>query len=87
MKPYFDLINKKRPEFELYNIVEDPYCLNNLWGKSLFNDIENELKEALTTELKRTKDPRIVGPNTEIFDSYKRYSPMRAFPKPGRLIN
>lgn len=82
MKRYFDLINKKRPEFELYNIVEDPYCLNNLSGKSLVGDVEKELKEALTKELKRTNDPRVVGPDTEIFDSYKRYSPMRAFPKP-----
>ena len=85
MKPYFDLINKKRPEFELYNVIEDPYCLSNLSGKSLYNDIENELKEALTKELKRTNDPRVVGPDTEIFDSYKRYSPMREFPKPATI--
>ncbi len=82
MKPYFDLINKKRPEFELYNVVKDPFCLNNLSGNSMFNDIEKELKNALKNELKRTNDPRVVGPNKEVFDSYKRYSPMRAFSKP-----
>ena len=82
MKPYFDLISKKRPEFELYNIVKDPFCLHNLAGKSDYSTIEDRLKLALKNELIRTGDPRIVGPEPEIFDSYKRYSPMRYFPKP-----
>ena len=29
VRPYFDLIENKRPEVELYNIVEDPFCRNN----------------------------------------------------------
>ena len=40
------------------------------------------MKEELIKELKRTNDPRIIGPNKEIFDSYIRYSHMREFPKP-----
>lgn len=82
VRPYFDLIEKKRPEVELYNIVEDPFCRNNLAGNPLNSEIETELKEALFKELKVSKDPRVVGPNKEIFDTYKRYSPMRKFPKP-----
>ncbi|TDI70507.1 MAG: sulfatase [Bacteroidetes bacterium] len=82
IRPYFDLILNKRPEYELYHVIDDPFCLNNLSGKSLFNEIEKELKEELTEELTISNDPRIVGPNTEIFDTYKRYSPMREFPKP-----
>ncbi len=82
VRPYFDLIENKRPEYELYNIIEDPFCLNNLAGNPLNSGIETELYEALFKELKITKDPRLVGPNTEIFDTYKRYSPMRKFPKP-----
>ena len=39
------------------------------------------MKEQLMKELKRSNDPRIVGPNKEIFDSYIRYSHMREFPK------
>ncbi len=82
IKPYFDLIYNKRPEFELYNVVKDPFCLNNLAGRSQYIATENELKAALLEELKRTGDPRTVGPDPEIFDSYKRYSSMRAFPNP-----
>jgi len=33
-------------------------------------------------ELKRSEDPRVVGPDKEIFDSYPRFSPIREFPKP-----
>jgi len=32
--------------------------------------------------LKISGDPRVVGPDKEVFDSYKRYSPMRYFPDP-----
>jgi uncharacterized sulfatase len=82
VRPYFDLIENKRPEFELYNIKEDPYCRNNLAGNPLNSAIEVELNEALFKELKISKDPRVVGPDKEIFDSYLRYSPMREFRKP-----
>ena len=83
IRPYFDLAHGKRPEVELYNVREDPFCLNNLAGKSEYKEVENELKRELMRELKRTEDPRVVGPDTEIFDSYKRYSRIRKFPKPG----
>jgi uncharacterized sulfatase len=33
-------------------------------------------------ELEKSGDPRVVGPDKEVFDSYKRYSPMRDFPEP-----
>lgn len=85
IKPYLDLAVNKRPEFELYAIQTDPYCMENLAGRSKFTVVEATLKKALISELKRTKDPRVVGPNTEIFESYKRYSPIRKFPKPGLL--
>ena len=78
---YFDLATDKRPEFEMYNLKEDAACLKNLSGTSANKKIENSLKKELLTELKRTNDTRIVGPNKEIFDTYKRYSSMRYFPK------
>jgi uncharacterized sulfatase len=40
------------------------------------------MKRALLDKLKETNDPRVVGPNPEIFDTYLRYSPMREFPNP-----
>lgn len=82
IRPYFDLAFNKRPEFELYCIGNDPFCLDNLIGKKDYAEIENELKQALLEELKRSEDPRIVGPDKEIFESYIRYSPIREFPKP-----
>lgn len=82
IQPYFDLAFGKRPEFELYHIGNDPFCLDNLIGKKDYAAIEKELRQALIKELKRSEDPRTVGPDKEIFDSYIRYSPIREFPKP-----
>lgn len=79
---YFDLAYAKRPEFELYDIVNDPFCLNNIYGKENFISISEEMKSELMNELIKSEDPRVVGPNKEIFDSYIRYSPIREFPKP-----
>ena len=80
--PYFDLAVDKRPEFELYNVQQDPSCLKNLSGTPSLKKIEEALKTELLRELKKSNDPRIVGPDHQIFDSYKRYSPLRKFPKP-----
>jgi len=82
IKAYFYWAVDKRPEFEFFNIKNDPYCLNNLAGNPEYKDIEMSMKEALMMELKKSNDPRVVGPQTEVFDSYIRYSPMREFPNP-----
>jgi N-sulfoglucosamine sulfohydrolase len=79
---YFDLAFAKRSEYELYDIIIDPFCMNNLFGKTEYSSIENELKTQLMIELKRSADPRVVGPVTDIFESYERFSPIREFPKP-----
>jgi uncharacterized sulfatase len=80
--PFFDLAHAKRPEVELYDINRDPYCLKNLAGTPNLEAVEREMKQALMKELTRSRDPRVVGPDTEVFDSYIRYSPIRQFPKP-----
>jgi N-sulfoglucosamine sulfohydrolase len=85
IKPFFDLAHAKRPEFEFFNIKDDPFCLNNISGKEEFAETETEMKSALMEELKTSEDPRVVGPDKEIFDSYVRYSPIREFPIPERL--
>lgn len=79
---FFDLATAKRPEFELYQVKNDPGCLNNLSGISAFSDIEKEMKTALFEELKLSGDPRVVGLDKDIFETYIRYSPIREFPKP-----
>lgn len=83
--PFFLLAVGKRPEFELFDINKDPYCLKDLADEREYVNVKNRLKNELVKELKKTKDPRVVGPDTEIFDSYKRYSHIRKFPKPGNL--
>jgi len=82
IRPYSDLAFAKRPKVELYDVKNDPFCLNNLSGKPEYEKIEDELKAELMKELKRSEDTRIVGPDKEIFESYIRYSHMREFPKP-----
>jgi N-sulfoglucosamine sulfohydrolase len=82
IRPYFDWAHAKRPEFELFNIKEDPYNLNNLYDNPGYTLVQNEMKEILMQELQKSEDPRLVGPDKEVFDSYIRYSPMREFPKP-----
>lgn len=79
---YFVWSVAKRQQYELYNVMEDPHCLNNLIAKSDMRFVRNEMLELLNQELEKTKDPRKVGPDTEIFDSYPRHSPMRYFPNP-----
>jgi len=79
---YFDLAYAKRPEYELYDIRKDPFCLEDLSGRSEYNIVEKYLKEELIKELKESGDPRIAGPDKEIFETYIRYSPLRKFPKP-----
>jgi len=82
IKPYFLMAVGKRPEFELFDINKDPYCLNNLVDDPKYARVGNKLKTELVKELKKTKDPRVVGKDREVFDSYKRYSHIRKFPKP-----
>jgi len=80
MKPYFNWAHARRPEYELFNINKDPYCLDNLSGNDQHREVEKEMKEILMQELTKSNDPRVMGPDMEIFDSYTRYSRMREFP-------
>ncbi len=82
INPYFLMSVGKRPEFELFDINKDPYCLTNLATDSNYDKIKGKFKTELLKGLTKTKDPRVVGPDTEIFDSYKRYMHIRKFPKP-----
>lgn len=82
IRSYFDLSYAKRPEYELYNVIQDPYCLHNLSGNTGYSEIENEMRTELMKELERSSDPRVTGPDKEVFDTYIRYSPIRDFPKP-----
>ncbi|TWV13245.1 sulfatase [Bacteroidaceae bacterium HV4-6-C5C] len=82
IRPYFDLSFAKRSEFELYNVINDPYCLQNLSGKVEYLNTENKMKKVLMEELEKSLDPRVTGSKKDIFDTYIRYGSMRDFPKP-----
>ena len=83
IKKYFHLAVDKRPEWELFDIKKDPGCLNNLAGQSDVAKIDKQLRAQLQAYLKKTGDPRVLG-NGDIWETYKRYSKIRKFPKPGQ---
>ena len=87
IRSFFDLSLAKRPEYELDDVMNDPYCLVNLSGKQEFASVEGEMKNELMKELIKSEDPRITGQDKEIFESYIRYSPIREFPSPEQVEN
>ncbi len=79
---YFELAVGIRPEYELFDVEKDAACLTNLANNPEFTGVLDQMKEMMMQELTSTEDPRIVGPDKDVFDTYPRYSPMRKFPKP-----
>lgn len=75
----FNLGFAKRPAEELFNIKNDPGCLDNLINQTEFEKIGVELKNKLVEILMNENDPRMTG-DGDIFESYPRVSPMRNFP-------
>lgn len=71
----------RRPEAEIYDVVEDPDCFNDLVDSEGFEETGNRLLEQLQAALIKTEDPRILN-GGDIFETYPRYSPVRSFPKP-----
>ena len=78
---YFQLAVAKRPAEELFDVVKDAGCLNNLAGDPAFSDTKDRLARQLLDYLKQTGDPRVTG-NGDIWETYPRYSPIRKFPPP-----
>jgi N-sulfoglucosamine sulfohydrolase len=79
---FFEWATIKRDSAELYNVSNDPDCLNNMAGNTACQAIEKDLKKELLDYLNQTNDPRVGEGNTEIFETYPRLKgPMRKFPK------
>ena len=66
---YWDLSFGKFPAEELYKVSADPEFLDNLAEKPEYKAIKIGLIRQLTHQLKKDKDPRILG-RGEIFDTY-----------------
>ncbi len=82
-KPLFDFAVALRPVEELYNIVDDPGCLNNLATSPASNAIKTDLSNRLTNYLVRTGDLRQTDPKqADVWETYPRVSGLRWFPTP-----
>ncbi len=81
IRPFFLMAVDKRPAEELFDIKKDPGCLRNLADDPAFEQVRQKLATRLDDYLVVTGDPRAKG-NGEVWEGYKRYSPIRAFPEP-----
>jgi uncharacterized sulfatase len=80
--PFFLAAMAKRSAEELYNIQNDPDCMNNLAGKPEFSKVQKQLSKKLIRHLIATGDPREVGSNPEIWEAYPRLNgEIRKFPQ------
>lgn len=69
MEKFYNWAFAKRPQEELFDMVNDPDQLVNLAGKEELAEIQAELKDQLFTQLKESGDPRVLG-GGEKFDGY-----------------
>lgn len=67
---YWDLNFGKRPKEELYDIKNDPFCMNNLANAQSLAAKKSEMNALLIAELKNQGDPRVLG-DGDIFDNYE----------------
>ena len=67
---YFNLCFGRRDGEELYDIVKDPECINNLAYKKEYRGVKENLQSELMRELIKTKDPRVTG-DEDIFETYE----------------
>ncbi len=81
IKPYVAAFADKRPFIELYNVVTDPGCLNNLAENTEFAAVRNRLEKELVAYLRQTNDLRQSG--STYFDTVPyRKGTIRQYPVP-----
>ena len=66
---YYQLAFAKRPAEELYFLADDPGQLVNVADDPRFAEAKAKLKQQLMTELRNSKDPRVLG-HGDKFDHY-----------------
>ncbi len=66
---FWDLSFGLRPAEELFNLLNDPECLNNLASDAELTSRKQAMTATLLTELRAQEDPRVVGQG-EVFDRY-----------------
>ncbi len=60
----------KRVSEELYNIIKDPYCINNLAADKTYASRKAGMMKEMTDKLTSQGDPRILGKG-DLFDQYE----------------
>lgn len=66
---YYELSMGLRSAEELYNLREDPFCVENLAGEEEYAAKQKELRKLLFLQLREQKDPRVTG-DGDVFDRY-----------------
>jgi N-sulfoglucosamine sulfohydrolase len=71
---FWDLAFGKRPSEELFNLKDDPDCVNNLASSAEHASQMAKLSSRMVNLLKQQGDPRMFG-NGSVFDGYPYSSP------------
>jgi len=71
---YFKLAFDKRPEEELYDVIKDPYQLNNLADEKSYATVKDQMRKKLQSWMKETGDLRASDPRSLYWDEV-RYTP------------
>lgn len=66
---YWKLDFGMRSQEELYDLSEDPDCMNNLISDAGYNPVKRRLHETMYLELLQQDDPRMYGKG-DVFDNY-----------------
>lgn len=66
---FYELSFGKRPAEELYQIRQDPHCMNNLATHPEYAEVKARLNQQLEVELTDQQDPRMLGQGDR-FDHY-----------------
>ena len=72
IKELFELAMAKRPSEELYDIINDPFCLRNLIANNEYIKDKKRLEKALDKYLTKTADPRFLT-GESIWDKFPYY--------------
>jgi N-sulfoglucosamine sulfohydrolase len=74
----------KRPEEQMFNVVDDPECMNDLAGDAKYAEVREAMKKQMVAELRDQKDPRMLG-RGYVFDGYE-YADKSGFDFYGRFM-
>ena len=81
--PLFDLAFSKRPKEELYDLLNDPFQMNNLANVDKYKPNLETLSNRLKSYLVKTQDPRELGQKLN-WDNAPYYKDRDKKPRPSK---